>query len=69
MSTYDEKILEKIEAICKLASSNFPANTDVTISVKGTGNGTVTVPSYVMLQMLEQARKVAEVKRLADAGN
>jgi hypothetical protein len=57
MSTYDDKLMDRLEAICKLASSNFPGETDVRISVDGDATGSVRVPAYMLLAMIEHSRK------------
>ena len=50
----DSAALVQIKAICTLAAANFPAATDLTIAVHGgPGNGSIRLPYYVLLRLLE----------------
>lgn len=48
-----EKLIPALRSLCELASSNFPANTDLTISCHG-DNATVTmrIPHFVLADLL-----------------
>ncbi len=49
----DRKSLETVKALCEIASSNFPGNTDIRISVVGGPSvGSVTLQWYVMAKAI-----------------
>lgn len=49
--------LRAIRAICALAQSNFPAATDVWLSVDGAATGSVRVPWYVLEGLLDRPER------------
>ena len=57
MSDIDDKTTQKLVAICHLATSNFPRDTDIRLSVDGEANGSVRVPAYFLLGLIEKSKQ------------
>ena len=58
----DYKIEQAIEALIAVADSNFPFNTDITISVAGQNNASIRIPSLALRGLLSLAREARESK-------
>lgn len=43
-----------IKAVCEIASSNFPKRTEVTISASGPNQGSISIPYYTLLALIEE---------------
>lgn len=57
MSLHDatlERHRAAIRAVLDMADSNFPVNTSVTITANGPHSASVTVPVYVLQDMLKE---------------
>ena len=52
-----DKALNKLEAICLLASSNFPALADLRINVEGDSRGSISISPYALRSVVELAKK------------
>lgn len=58
MGDDDKKHIDAIAALCKLAETNFPSNTDIRLSVDGNASGSVRVPWYALQKLIDKkARK------------
>ena len=53
----DYQIDQALEGILALAESNFPAPTDIVISVQGSASASIRIPSLAFRGLLEFAKR------------
>lgn len=53
----DNEIEAALEGVLAVARSNFPADTDITISTTGKNSASVRLPTYIMTGILECAKR------------
>jgi len=52
-----QELVPIIRALCRIAHSNFPGSTDITISCSGASNAVIHIPDYVLLNLLPEENK------------